>query len=323
MKKLGLSVFVLLFVVGLTSCRRPYEQPVYIEVAPNETAFLVPLEVQSLDGQAQVRSIAFLEEAKVQSKRIKITHRWDQTGRLDWEGKYIPTMDVIKVDRTPVSRVWTAEKGSGTSEKAEAIWVETSDSIEFSMATSMTAQVLEDQTALFLYRFAGRSLSDVMDAELRTAVMNLMNAEFGALSLTTATEQKVTVVKKVRKAVTEMASKWGIDISTFGSAGGMVFKDAEIQKQINEAFKAEKAIYIAQQEALAQDERNLMNIAKAKAQATEAKEWAKSAQIYERKIRLENESKKADAMLKWNGQYPDKMLILPEGNSTFMTLGDN
>lgn len=44
MKKGFLSFLMVLFLaVSFTSCVRPYDKPEYVEVGPNETAFVIPL----------------------------------------------------------------------------------------------------------------------------------------------------------------------------------------------------------------------------------------------------------------------------------------
>lgn len=321
MKKYFKLSLIILILLSMASCMKPYKTPVYVDVSPNQTAFVVPLETMSLDGQEQVRSIAFLEQSKVQAKRIQIPQRWNQQGYLSNSGEYIGTMQVITVDRSPVSRVWTADKDSGTSSVKQAIWVETSDSIEFAMAISMTARILENDTAKFLYQFSGRQLSSVMDSDLRSAVMNKMNAKFGTLPLAEATTEKVRIMKEVGDEITLMAKDWGIDITTVGSAGGMVYKDASIQRQINDTFTAEKSVAIAKQKKLAQDEKNKQDVATAQAEVDAAKKWNQAATIYERKILLDVMRMEAEAKLKWNGQYPSNMMVLPEGSNLLLTPG--
>jgi len=50
--------------------------------------------------------------------------RWRKTGRLWYSGEWIDTVKVIKVDRSPITREWTAGRDTGTSTRNEGIWIE-------------------------------------------------------------------------------------------------------------------------------------------------------------------------------------------------------
>src|SRR5476651_1609551 len=116
---------------------RPYDVPEFIEVDSSESAFLIPLEGDT-GNQAAFHSVKFLEEKKVATKRVQITHRWQQMGYLPRSGKYVGTVRLIKVDRRPITREWTKSPKSGTSSKDEAIAVESKESVNFSMGLSCT-----------------------------------------------------------------------------------------------------------------------------------------------------------------------------------------
>src|SRR3954470_2734030 len=120
-----------------TSCMRDYDKPEYSEIDTAETGFLIPLEGDSA-GQAKFASEKYLDERKVAAKRVQIVHRWNQTGRLPNDGGWIPTVRLIKVKRSPVTREWTAEASRGTASKDQAIWTESQDSVGFSMGFTCT-----------------------------------------------------------------------------------------------------------------------------------------------------------------------------------------
>src|SRR4051812_35624731 len=107
----------------LNGCIRDYDKPEYSEIDTAETGFLIPLEGDSA-GQAKFASEKYLDERKVAAKRVQIVHRWNQTGRLPSDGTWIPTVRLIKVKRSPVTREWTAEATRGTASKDQAIWTE-------------------------------------------------------------------------------------------------------------------------------------------------------------------------------------------------------
>ena len=100
------KTLLLISVIGLFAggCR-PYEKPIYEEAQSFQTPFVIPLE-GDLSNQARFDSAAQLEKMKVAVRRIPIPRRWKQTGRAWWSGEYIPTVQVIKVDRTPVTVEW-------------------------------------------------------------------------------------------------------------------------------------------------------------------------------------------------------------------------
>src|SRR4030095_8228328 len=84
----------------LNGCVRSYDAPEYVEVETDETAFVLPLEGDT-SQQSKFQSARFLEEKKVSTKRVRISHRWNQTGRLSSAGQWIPAVKVIKVKRSP------------------------------------------------------------------------------------------------------------------------------------------------------------------------------------------------------------------------------
>src|SRR5438874_8352575 len=117
-------------ILALSSCVRPYDRPEYSEIDTSETGFLIPLEGNTAT-QARFQSEEYLRELKVAAKRVQITHRWSQEGRLPNSGRWIATVRLIKVNRSPITREWTAEAATGTAAKNQAIWIESSDSVGF------------------------------------------------------------------------------------------------------------------------------------------------------------------------------------------------
>ncbi len=86
-----------LCVVLLVGCIRPFDVPEF-RVSNSETAFLVPLtgdtgKQTGFDGQK------YLSDRKVAVKRVQIPREWVQTGRWSNDGKWVPTVRLIKVDR--------------------------------------------------------------------------------------------------------------------------------------------------------------------------------------------------------------------------------
>ncbi|MCA9190036.1 MAG: hypothetical protein KDA99_30635, partial [Planctomycetales bacterium] len=97
---------------------RPYDRPEFEEIDTSETGFLIPLEGDT-SSQLSFESEKYLDQRKVATKRVQVLHRWVQTGRLPNVGEYVDTVRLVKVDRSPVTREWTADSSSGTNSKNE------------------------------------------------------------------------------------------------------------------------------------------------------------------------------------------------------------
>ena len=102
-----IGFMLLLVLLSLTGCIKPYNKPQLETISASQTAFLIPLEGNTKDNQASFDSVEFLESAKVATKRIRISKRWLQTGRQTWIGKWIATDRLVVVERKPESREWT------------------------------------------------------------------------------------------------------------------------------------------------------------------------------------------------------------------------
>lgn len=87
MKKFSFAV-VLLFamMVMFTGCVRPYDKPEYVEIGPNETAFVIPMftddGVKTEDQVHLNENVEFYQKNMVSSKLIQIPHKWIKTGRF-------------------------------------------------------------------------------------------------------------------------------------------------------------------------------------------------------------------------------------------------
>ena len=81
----SVATLSLAFIAGVALIR-PYDVPEFVEVDSSESAFLIPLEGDTAN-QAAFQSVKFLEEKKVATKRVQITHRWLQTGYLPSHGQ--------------------------------------------------------------------------------------------------------------------------------------------------------------------------------------------------------------------------------------------
>lgn len=302
-----------LFVVGCG----PMKVELIEEIEPNETAFMIKLEGDSKAGQDKFMSEEFLEESKVATKRVSIPQRKFVTGRLWLNYKWIPTVRVIKVDRSPVTREWTSTEDTGTESRNEAIHLESSGSIAFMIGVNMTASIPQEYATKFLYNFAGKSLEEVVDQNVRGYVATVLSREFGSRDLATGRTEKGLIFSMAFDESKEYFSQKGISVDYLGFSQGMTYEDKEIQDGINRVFTAQMDVKTATQEGLAQAERNALKVAKAIAERSAAQEFAKAVKSATAIRRLEIDLVKAEAQKtaaeRWNGQMPAN--IMPQGSN--------
>ncbi len=319
---LALAMFVLAF--GSSACGPPLLEKV-VEIAPSETAFMVKLEGDTKTGQDAFQSEEFLEERKVAVKRVSLPQRKISTGRFWFSFKWLPTAQVIKVDRKPVTREWTKEETTGTGEKSEAVHVESKDSIGFRVGVNITTSIPESWASKFLYNFAGKTLSEVTDENVRGFIQASLSREFGSRDLDTGREEKKVIFDVAFAEAHAYFEKKGVSVDYMGFAEGLVYDDQVIQDAINLVFQQTLDVEAARQEKLAQVERNSLMVAKARAERESAQEFDKARAAAVARIDLEIRGKQAQALLvaaeKWNGSMPAQ--ILPEGSSFLFGLDVN
>jgi hypothetical protein len=224
---------------AISGCIRPYDRPEYAEIDTSETGFLIPLEGDS-GVQAKFQSEEYLRALKVAAKRVQITHRWSQEGRLPNSGQWIPLVRLIKVNRSPVTREWTADAASGTASKNQAIWIESADSVGFSMGFTCTSFIPEEQAAKFLYWYPTGSLAHVMDSEVRARMQQIAAEVAARYRLDVLREKKQEISDAVRKDVIDFFAVRGVVITTVGMFGGMTYENGEIQKAIDNTVIAQQ-----------------------------------------------------------------------------------
>lgn len=248
MKKLLLFMSIAVIASLFTSCG-PYQEKVFVEIASNETAFVIPMEAQNKNGQKQFSSEKYLDSMKVATKRIYIPTKSISTGRMWWSYEYIEVDKVIKVNRSPVTREWTINDGTGTKgNKKEDIEVESKESIAFGQGITATATIPEKWAAKFLYSYSGKSLAKVMDEDVRAYIQSVLSSEFGIRDLTTCQAERKEVFAIMIEMTKKHFASFGVEIMQLGAAGGFTYKDAKIQNSINDQFASEKKVLSAQNE---------------------------------------------------------------------------
>jgi len=315
-----------------SGCVRPYDTPEYSEIDTSETGFLIPLEGNS-GNQAKFQSEEYLRELKVAAKRVQITHRWSQEGRLPNSGRWIATVRLIKVNRSPVTREWTAEAATGTAAKNQAVWIESSDSVGFSMGFTCTTFIPEEQAAKFLYWYPTGSLANVMDTEVRGRIQQVAAEIAAKYPLDALRARKQEISDAVKNDITSFFSQRGMVITTVGMFGGMTYENGEIQKAIDNTVIAQQlkvvnqARFEAQQRdndrvtleanAVAErarriaageaDAKKIAAVAEAEAirQVNQALAEARQNPLLYQLRSLEVERARVEH---WNGQYPNYLL---------------
>ena len=61
-----------------------------------------------------------------------------------------------------------------TPNDSDAVWVESKDSIGFSVGVVMTAYIKEEDAAKFLYMYRDKSLENVLKNEVRNSIAEVM-----------------------------------------------------------------------------------------------------------------------------------------------------
>jgi hypothetical protein len=279
---------------------KPYDKPEFVEIKPNQTAFVIPLEGKTSD-QGKFDSEAYLKEAQVASKRIEVPHKWVKTGKWRGSGKYMDTVRVIVVDRYPETREWK----DGNSYIGES-----KDSVKFNQGLSATAQILEDDTAKFLYQYSGKDLKTVMDKEIRNYIGSVLLERYSTSDIAKIRADKSDVIKYVRDKVTPYFKEKGITLSNIGYIGDMQYTDPAIQTAINKKFNAEE-------DKKAQATINAKNEEQAASELAQAKKKAQAMKTLSEMKELEIQETIAKGLADGKLKLPETLVIGEDGNMLF------
>ena len=309
--------------MGTTGCLKPPLVDKFVEVGPNETVFVIPLQGDNKASQGKFDSAEYLNTKKVAAKRIQIPMTEKKVGRFAYEIEWIDAVRVIKVNRSMVSREWSPPSNAG--EKDSSIPVVTRDSIQLGVGCAVTAFIEEEDAAEYLYYHGETPLAEVMDNNVRNWCVSELTKAYGQMDLQQAQTNFPAIFQKVFSDAKSFFKTKGISILQFGNAEGYEFKKPEIQKALNATFIAEQDNKTAAQEKLAQDERNKKLLASAQTERLAAEELFKAREAATMKNSLEIQQMEAKAKLemaqKWNGQLPAN--ILPSNSPLLMNMGAN
>lgn len=249
-----IGAIALVCVVCFSGCQKPFETPEFATIENNETGFLISIEGDT--DQAKLASEDYFRKSQVAAKRVQIAHRWNQTGRGNGDGEWIPVVKLIKVDRSPVTRLWTRDPNIGTSEKNEAVHVETRDSVNFSVGFSCTALIAESDAAKFLYYYPAGSLAKVMDTETLGRVQRTVQNTANRFTADDIRSHKDDIQAAVEKDLADFYHARGITITNVAMYGGLAFENPQIQKAIDDAAAAQNLRVVAQAQFDAQQKVN-------------------------------------------------------------------
>ena len=307
------AIVVLAFAMLVSSGCGVY--PKFVDIKPNETAFVIPAQGASMSKQAKFSSLDFLKEHKVAAKRIEVPVEKRSTGIMPWSYDEVETVFVIRVDRTPVTRVYTKRANTGTGPKDQGFACESQDSINFTAGAICTIMVEEENTPDFEYHYAGKSLADVADQDVWGFFQASLARQFGELPLSEGRKQKGRIYIQALKEARDQFQKWGITIAAFGNAEGLSYDEKKIQDAIDANFVAQMDIEKSNSELQSQATRNKLNVEKAKADRLVAEEFGKAKDASEAKTRLSNETIDANARAELAKHLSPQILVIDNGGS--------
>ena len=302
MKRIALMIVMMAFALTATGCLGPAKLPRYVEVDSNETAFVVPMEGDT-ESQGKFESVAFLESKKVASKRIYLPLKKIKTGRMWFDYKWEPTVRVIKVDRSPITMTW---------EDKDGIQVESKDSIGFNVGVNISAYVLEEDTAKFLYKYPSANMSHVVSSFIKSSATEILSREFAKYTLDEGRVKKGEIVGIAKIELQKKFKDFGITINTFGLVGGLTYENPAIQTAIDKNFITEREKQNATNLADAETEKARGKVMKAKGEKEAAIEFAKAEEARKKQAEVDIRMMEAEARLawakNWNGQLPASIL---------------
>jgi regulator of protease activity HflC (stomatin/prohibitin superfamily) len=324
------TALCLLAVLPLTAgCWRPFEPIELQTISPNEEAFLLPL-TEDVKRQTSTNNEEYLKQNLVYTKQVRIPQQWVQKGYeyLGPNGKWQAAAILVKVDKSPVTREWTADPNSGTSNKNEAIWVMTSDQVEFSTGWTCTARIASrDDAVRFLHNYPNGALKDVLDTEVRGKLQATFGLEVTDQPMTKLRQEATPHILRTTREVIDFFKDRGVTITNLGITGGFIYKDKSIMDTMVRVFNAEQEKAIATAGFQAQEETNKAVFAEAEGRAkalimskqaeadsiklvADAKSYEidKAKQDSEMYVTLKRLEIERDKLQKWDGRFPTYFL---------------
>lgn len=246
MKKSLFGLFAIIAICFIsTSCLfiRPYDKPEYVSIGTNETAFLIDQFADDKSENGQVKVNGDANYRSVNSKLVKIGHKWVQTGRMRGTGHYIASEIVIAVSNSPVTGTW-----------ANDIKVETRGSQGFTVPMKWGIRVKPENSERFLRNFPANvqvmsedgktklskkmtSVKSVAEDQFKTQVAAELSKEFHKYEYKDVLPNRDVIVDAAVERVAEWATELGITIDNLAVFEGLIPEDSTLQNQMNEQAK--------------------------------------------------------------------------------------
>jgi len=199
---------------------------------------------------------------------------------MGWDGRWIPVVRLVKVNRSPITREWmtsdhrNAEGQRRPTANDQAIWIESADSVGFSMGFTCTAFIAEEDAAKFLYWYPTGSLAEVMDKEVRGRIQQSSAEVAAKYPLDQLRARKQEISDAVKRDLTSFFTGRGITVTTVGMFGGMTYENPAIQRSIDETFIAQQLKVVSAAKFEAQQKENDRVQLEAEGQAIKARQEA-------------------------------------------------
>lgn len=277
MKKLSF-VFALLvaMTVSFTGCVRPYDKPEYVEVGPNETAFVIPMftdeNVKTEDQVHLNENVEFYQKNMVSSKLIQIPHKWIKTGRFARSGYYKGTVRVITVDLTPRSGNWLQNEPN-------AIKVETAASQGITIPMSYTVRIKPEDAALYLSYYKAVDFQSVIDTQINRFFAQEAGKAFHTVEYKDVAKQRDIILADAVEKTKEHFKAQGITIDQLAIVDGLVYDDKSLQSNIDEQAKIQAQIVLEENKQTLIAKQKANKIAEANIEADVARAKASTLDI--------------------------------------------
>ena len=287
MKKSFLLTVLLLVSTFFVGCVRPYDKPEYVEVGPNETAFVIPMFTDvNLKTEDQVQlnneTVEFYKKNMVSSKLIQIPHKWIQTGRCVRDGYYKGTVRVITVDLTPKSGNWLQNDKN-------AIKVETAASQGITIPMSYTIRILPEDAALYLSYYKAVDFQSVIDTQINRFFAQRAGEAFHTVEYKDVARMRDIILADAVKQTKEYFKFQGITIDQLAIVDGLIYDDKSLQSNIDEQAKVQAQIVLEKQKATLLDEQKRNKDKEAEMEASVARIKASTLDLELKRKRGEQE----------------------------------
>ncbi len=227
-------------------------------IMPNESAFWVPDVGDNKSAQKAFDSSDYLNANKIASKRFLVPHaKLSGSAFWSWSNYYVPTGRLYIVDRSPFNQEWVSAAHKGTSSKDEGFKCQSAEGLDINVGITISAFVTEENAAKFLFHYGvraptgnrvdpemiftsvlyGRSLTEVMQTNVRNAVQALVCRQLASHTLMEDNAKANAIMDAIQKDMTAFLLEKGITLDFIGWADTFTF-DPKVQDALNRTFVA-------------------------------------------------------------------------------------